>query len=230
MRRLVLFDIDGTLISDRGAAREAFADALAVVFGYSGDLAPYDFSGRTDPQITFMVLRDAGYPDEHIARKLDRLWDAYLERLERTASRPNQVRVLAGIPDLLDKLAARDDVLLALLTGNIERGARIKLGAASLNDWFTFGAFGSDSAHREELPPIAVERAFAQTGRRFAPSDVVIVGDSIYDVRCGVPHGATTVAVASGKTPLATLRAENPTHCFADASDVEAVLDAIVGS
>lgn len=229
MRRLVLFDIDGTLITDGGAAREAFAVALAAVFGYEGDLSRYDFSGRTDPQITFMVLRDAGVPDATIEAGFPKLWDAYLTGLARNAARDGQVRVLPGITPLLERLRAHSGVLLGLLTGNIEPGARIKLGGAALNDLFPFGAFGSDSMHRHELPPIAVERAFAITGRRFEGADVVIIGDSIYDVRCGVPHDATTIAIASGKTPLETLVAENPTHSFADATDGDALLRAIVG-
>lgn len=227
--RLVLFDIDGTLITDRGAAREAFADALGAVFGYEGDLGRYDFSGRTDPQITFMVLRDAGFPDATIEAELPRLWEVYLDGLARNTARPDQVRVLAGIPELLERLREHDGVTLALLTGNIERGARLKLGGAALNGWFPFGAFGSDSMHREELPPIAVQRALEVCGKRFTGAEVVIIGDSIYDVRCGVPHDATTIAVASGKTSLERLVAENPTHSFEDARDTDRMLRAILG-
>src|SRR6185369_2204660 len=105
-------------------------------------------------------------------------------------------------------LASRTDVMLALLTGNVEQGARLKLGAAGLNHYFPFGAFGSDSGKREELPPIAVERAQRMNGHRFLKRDVVIIGDSIYDVRCGVPHEATTIAIASGKTAAEKLRSE----------------------
>ena len=94
--RLVLFDIDGTLITDRGAARDAFADALASVYGYRGELSRYDFSGRTDPQIARMVLRDAGWPAEDVDARLPELWDAYLAGLARNAT-PERVRTLPGI-------------------------------------------------------------------------------------------------------------------------------------
>jgi len=228
-RRLVLFDIDGTLISDGGAARAAFADALRTVFHYDGDLRRYDFSGRTDPQITTMVLRDAGWSDEAIAVKLEELWPVYLAGLARTAT-AERVRALPGIPTLVSALHEHRDVTLALLTGNIERGARLKLTPPALNDFFPFGAFGSDSAKREELPPIAVERASQVDGHRFSGADVVIIGDSIYDVRCGVPHNAMTIAIASGKTPAETLRAENPTHFFKSAEDTGALLEAILSS
>ncbi len=223
--KLVLFDIDGTLITDGGAARSAYRAALARVYGYEGDLTRYDFSGRTDPQIASMVLRDFGLSGDDIYSHIDELWDSYLAGLAENAT-ADRVRELPGIRELLDALAAHDDILLGLLTGNIERGARIKLAAPDLNRYFSFGAFGSDSADREALPPIAVERASRLDGHRFAGRDVVIIGDSIYDVRCGVPHDATTIAIASGKTSAERLRAENPHHFFDSAEELGAILNA----
>jgi phosphoglycolate phosphatase-like HAD superfamily hydrolase len=225
--RLVLFDIDGTLVSDGGAAREAFGSALEAVCGYRGDLRRYDFSGRTDPQITHMVLGDFGLAESEIDAVMPRLLAQYVEALDHSA--PGRVRELPGVRVLLDALAADARVVLGLLTGNVERGARVKLGNAGLNDYFPFGAFGSDSPRREELPPIAVERASRVAGRRFAGRDVVIIGDSIYDVRCGVPHSATTIAIASGKTAAETLLAENPDHFFQSAEEHEELLAAIIG-
>jgi phosphoglycolate phosphatase len=226
--KLILFDIDGTLLTDRGASREAFGGALEAVYGYDGDLSRYDFSGRTDPQIAHMVLRDAGHTPELIDAHMPRLWEIYLAALERNAT-PGRVQTMPGIPALVDALRERDDVVLALLTGNIEPGARLKLGGANLNHYFPFGAFGSDSADRTQLPPVAVQRASERLGMHFDGSDVVIIGDSIYDVRCGVPYQATTIAVASGKTPAETLRAENPTHFFESVEDLGAVVDAMLG-
>jgi phosphoglycolate phosphatase len=227
-RRLVLFDIDGTLITDRGAAREAYDTAIREVYGYSGDLHRYDFSGRTDPQITHMVLSAAGVSDDDIEASLPRLWEIYLANLERTAT-PERVQTLPGIADLMYELSGRSGVMLALLTGNIEAGARLKLAAAGLNCYFPFGAFGSDSPRREELPPIAVERASAFDRQHFSGRDVVIIGDSIYDIRCGTPHGATTIAIASGKTAAETLLAEKPHHFFSSAADRDGLLAAILG-
>jgi phosphoglycolate phosphatase len=227
--RLVLFDIDGTLIADGGASRAAYRNALRAVYGYDGDLARYDFSGRTDPQITYMVLRDAGLSDDSISERMPHLWERYLTGLAEKAT-PERVRVLPGILPLLEALAGRGDVMLALLTGNIEPGARLKLGAPGLNEYFPFGAFGSDSANREELPPIAVQRAAAAGHRRLEGRDIVIIGDSIYDVRCGVPYDATTIAIASGKTPAQSLRAENPHHFFESAEDLASMVSAILGT
>ncbi len=226
--KLVLFDIDGTLLTDRGASRDAFRDALEAVYGYDGDLSRYDFSGRTDPQIAHMVLRDAGHDAEGVEAHMPRLWERYLAGLERNTT-PGRVQTMPGIPTLVEALREHDGVILALLTGNIEPGARLKLGGANLNGYFPFGAFGSDSADRTQLPPIAVRRASDLLDRHFHGSDVVIIGDSIYDVRCGVPYQATTIAVASGKTPAETLRAENPTHFFDSVEDLGAVMDAILG-
>ncbi|HEU4521220.1 MAG TPA: HAD family hydrolase [Thermoanaerobaculia bacterium] len=227
-RRLVLFDIDGTLITDGGAARDAFSEALRAVYGYRGDVNRYDFSGRTDPQITRMVLGDEGFSDEAIDEGLSDLWREYLAGLRRNATAA-RVRALPGIEALLQALAPMTHMTIALLTGNIEPGARVKLTPPGLNEYFAFGAFGSDSGDREKLPPIAVERASRIDGYRFEGEDVVIIGDSIYDVRCGAPYGATTIAVASGKTPAGILRAENPRHFFESAEDFEGLMAAIAG-
>ena len=206
MRKLVLFDIDGTLISDGGASREAFAAALLDVFDYRGELRRYDFSGRTDPQIAHMVLRDDGWNEREIDARMPRLWEKYIAGLEQHERA--RVRELPGVRAVLDALRDDPRVTLGLLTGNIERGARLKLSGPAFNEYFPFGAFGSD--------------------HRFRGREVVIIGDSIYDVRCGAPHSATTIAIASGKTSAEALKAENPHHFFASAEDqglLQAILD-----
>jgi phosphoglycolate phosphatase len=217
VRRLVLFDIDGTLISDGGASRDAFAAAMLEIYGFRGELRRYDFSGRTDPQIAHMVLRDAGWSEHDIDARIATLWDRYVDGLK--SHERSRVRELPGVRALLDVLRSDARVTLGLLTGNIEAGARLKLSGPALNDYFPFGAFGSDSPRRDELPPIAIDRAEKFASHRFRGRDVVIIGDSIYDVRCGAPHSATTIAIASGKTPAEKLKAENPDHFFASAED-----------
>ena len=229
MPKLVLFDIDGTLIRDGGASREAYAIALKETYGYQSDLVRYDFSGKTDPQITWMVLGDAGYDDRAIEKGLPELWRIYLQELEGRAV-TGRVRVLPGIKALLAALEARTDITLALLTGNIEPGARLKLAPAELNRYFKVGAFGSDSIERNALAPIALERVNREHGKVFTLADVVIIGDSIFDVRCGQPHGARTIAVASGRTPGDLLQLECPDAFFTSLEDTWAVIDAIVQS
>lgn len=227
-RRLVLFDVDGTLIRDDGAAREAYGKALREVYEFPGTLHKYDFSGRTDPQITWEVLSHSGYDETRIRNGMERLWAAYLEELKRLVN-ATRVRLLPGVVDLLETLSQNQDVTLGLLTGNIEQGARIKLSPHDLNRFFSFGAFGSDAGEREKLPPIAVERAGRLHGHTFDRRDVVVIGDSIYDIRCGVPHQATTIAVATGITPAEKLRGENPDHFFESLEPNAALLAAIQG-
>ncbi|MDX1583899.1 MAG: haloacid dehalogenase-like hydrolase [Thermoanaerobaculia bacterium] len=225
--KLVLFDIDGTLIRDNGAARDAFAEALREVYGQCPELDRFDFSGRTDPEITWMVLEETGLDDEEIEEGLHRLWDAYLHGLRARVSQET-VRIMPGIEALLEALAGiRRSVTLGLLTGNIEPGARAKLSPFDLNRYFSFGAFGSDSRHRVELPPLALSRAREQVGRQFELEDLVVIGDSIFDVRCTTPHGARSIAVATGVTPADTLRAERPDHFFDTLEDTERVVQAI---
>ena len=117
---------------------------------------------------------------------------------------------------------------LALLTGNHERGARVKLAPVGFNDFFLFGAFGSDNADRYELPSIAVSRAREHTGRDFEGKEVVIVGDSIHDVRCGRTINVKSVAVASGLTPTERLAREDPDFLFESFGDTQRVAEAIL--
>lgn len=224
--KLVLFDIDGTLIRDDGAARDAFADGLRDVYGQEPDLDQFDFSGRTDPEITWMVLEGSGLDDEEIESGLEALWTAYLEGLRRRVDR-ERVRVMPGIEPLLLALEGNPEVVLGLLTGNIEPGARAKLSPFDLNRFFDFGAFGSDSRFRIELPPVALERARQRVGHPFEMSDLVLIGDSVHDVRCSAPHGARSIAVATGVTPTELLRAEEPDHFFETLEDTERVVQVI---
>jgi len=126
------------------------------------------------------------------------------------------MRLLPGVGELLEALAARDDVALGLLTGNWERGARIKLSRHDLNRYFAFGSFGDGRLDREELPPVAWERAHATIGRRFAPHETLIVGDALPDISCAHAHGVRCLAVASGWTAAERLAAAGADWVLAD--------------
>ncbi|MGE5276174.1 MAG: HAD family hydrolase [Acidobacteriota bacterium] len=230
--RLVLFDIDGTLLSAGRAARDSVLAALARVYGWRADPdAPkrgkYDFSGKTDPQIVRELVIEAVGP-ALCEQNLEQALASYLEELRQRLS-PESVVPKPGIPELLRNLAADPRVTLALLTGNVEAGARLKLEPPGFNGYFPFGAFGSDSADRYELPPLAVERARRRSGRQFLGKSVVIIGDSVHDVACGRPLGVRTVAVATGPTPAERLAAERPDALLPDFSDLEAAMEAILG-
>ncbi|HUG39613.1 MAG TPA: HAD family hydrolase [Longimicrobiales bacterium] len=200
MRKLVLFDIDGTLLSTRGAASRAFRRALLDTYGETGPIETYDFHGRTDPQIARELLRIAGLGDAAIDAGLTGLWRSYLRELAEELARPGaRVDVLPGVPPLLDALHASGEHLVALLTGNIEEGARLKLSAADLWHRFDFGAYGSDHERRDRLPAVAVRRARYRSGIHFRGRDVVIIGDTPFDVTCGRSLGVWAVAVATGK-------------------------------
>src|SRR5215471_10150162 len=230
-RRLVLFDIDGTLLSAGRVARDAILRSLKTSFDWAytpdhEDRGKFDFSGKTDPQIVReLVLEDIGR--DRFESGLARALDVYLAELERQLL-PGTVVPKPGIAALLERLAADPRVTLGLLTGNLERGARLKLAPPDFNRYFPFGAFGSDSADRYQLPPIAVERAHAHSGRRFEGKSVVIVGDSVHDVACGRSLGVRAVAVATGITSVERLAAERPDAIFENFGDTERAFSAIV--
>jgi phosphoglycolate phosphatase len=225
--RLILFDIDGTLLSAGRAARESILAALRAALGWDGTADGNDFSGKTDPQILRELVEESVGADRFQAT-LAQVLDRYVEEL-RSRLRPEGVVPKPGVPELLERLAREPNVVLGLLTGNIERGARLKLGPPDFNRFFPFGAFGDDSADRYCLPSIAVARARERTGRDFAGESVVIIGDSVHDVGCGRPLGARTIAVATGPTSAEALAAERPHALFPDFSDVPAAAEAILG-
>ncbi len=225
--RLILFDIDGTLLSAGRAARDSILAALDSVLGWKGSADGNDFSGKTDPQILRELVEETVGPDRFDAT-LPRVLDRYVGELSKRL-RPEAVVPKPGIPELLERLAREPRVVLGLLTGNIERGARLKLQPPGFNRYFPFGAFGDDSADRYCLPSVAVARAREHTGRDFPPASVVVIGDSVHDVGCGRALGARTIAVATGPTPPEKLEAERPTAFFSDFSDVEAATGAILG-
>jgi phosphoglycolate phosphatase-like HAD superfamily hydrolase len=228
--RLFLFDVDGTLVTARGAGRAALTRALEVTYGTAGAVDAYDFRGRTDTSIVWGLMRGAGLADGVIARGLDACWAAYVEELARVIGDGSRVQVLPGIADLVRTLAARDDALVGLLTGNIEAGARVKLGPTGLWPLFRVGAFGSDHVDRRRLPAIACARARAVAGRDFPFERVTIIGDTPLDVDCARACGAVAVAVATGFHPYPELAACAPDHLFEDFADVAATVAALVGT
>ncbi|MEX2582402.1 MAG: HAD hydrolase-like protein [Gemmatimonadota bacterium] len=228
MSRLVLFDIDGTILSSNRAAPRAFRRALKEVFGTSGPTSGYSFAGRTDPQIARDLLRMAGLEQLDVERGLDRLWTRYLELLEQEFRSTTAV-LYPGVHALLDRFdAASEEPILGLLTGNVREGARLKLASVGIEfDRFRVGAFGSDHHDRSELPAIAVERAEAAVGHRFEGKSIVIIGDTPSDISCGEHLGVRTIAVATGSFSAEELARCRPDHLFEDLSNTGAVWEAI---
>ncbi len=213
--RLLLFDIDGTLLHCGPQTRELFEVALRDTFGTAGDIDAYNFGGRTDRQIVYDLMTGAGFTHAEVAARMPRMCDAYLPRLEAVLDRARMC-LLPGVLELLETLAPRPDVALALLTGNWEPGARTKLSRFDLNRFFPIGAYGSDAVHRSALPPIALERAQRHLGRTIRPSEALVIGDTIYDIACARDHDIPVLAVATGHTPAGALAAAGATWVVSD--------------
>jgi len=225
--RLVLFDVDGTLLSSGRRGLAAFSEALRRTFGTEGEIASYRFEGKLDPVIVADLMRGAGVPDEVVAERRPAALSLYLELLEEAlAAEPPALK--PGVADLVARVSASPSVVAALLTGNVRRGAEIKLSAAGLWPRFRFGVYGDEASRRVDLGPIALARALELTGRAFSPAETVVVGDARADVECGRALGARVVAVATGRTSAEELRAAGADTVFPDFADVPSACEAIL--
>lgn len=229
--KLVLFDIDGTILLTDGAGKRAIHRALIEVFGETG---PEDhlFGGKTDPQIVRELMRLVGHGDDHIDDRMTDLLARYVIYLqEELRVGADGVRVMPGVCELLDVLDARRDVIVGLLTGNLEEGARAKLRSAGIDpDRFKLGAYGSDHEQRGELPAVAQRRAKEQFGIEITGPDVVVIGDTPADIHCGRSVGARAIAVATGHYTMSELEAHSPAALFADLSSTTDVVRAILAA
>jgi phosphoglycolate phosphatase-like HAD superfamily hydrolase len=227
--KVVLFDIDGTILSTDGAGRRAVHQALEDVFGHSVPEG-HEFDGKTDPQIVRELLELGGLPVHQLTERLPHVLGRYVELLRAELGTDDHAdKVYPGIRPLLDELEARDDVLLGLLTGNVRDGAMTKLTAVGIApERFKVGAFGSDHADRPELPAIARTRAEQLLGSPVSGRDVVVIGDTPADMGCGRAIGARAIGVATGRYSIDALRACSAAAVFADLSDTQAVMRAIM--
>lgn len=229
--RLVLFDIDGTLLSSQGIGRTAMRRALGSIFGSPGNPA-YRYDGKTDRQIVRDVMRLEGHSDEYIDSQMEKVMEVYLEGLRENAkSGKFNVQPLEGVVELLDALEPREDVVLGLLTGNVEPGARTKLIAAGINpDRFRVNAFGSDHEDRPELPAIAQRRASEKLGLDIDGGRMVVIGDTPADIACGRSLGAKAIGVASGHYTVEQLQEHDPYAVFPSLANTQQLLESIVNA
>lgn len=226
--RLVLWDIDGTLVDSGGLGRDAFLDAFERVTGSEArELVP--FAGRTDPEIALDLLRMSGIEDgEHLLGDFEReLAAAMSERADLVRERG---RPLPGVPETLARLHGEPDVLQSLLTGNIEPNAEVKLAAFGLHRLLDMeiGAYGSDNIRRGELVAVARRKALELRGAAFEPREVVLVGDTPLDVAAAIEGGARAVGVATGPYEMDELRHAGADAVLADLRDTRAVLEALL--
>ena len=226
--KLVLLDIDGTILWTDGAGRRAIHDALREVFGGIGP-AGYWFDGKTDRQIVRDLMRLEGHADAVIDERMERLLERYVVNLRRELRDPaHPPRLLPGVNELLDAVERHPRMRLGLLTGNLVAGAAAKLESVGIDPArFEVGAYGSDEEHRPSLPAVALRRARETLGLELEGASLVIIGDTPADVECGRAVGARALAVATGRYSVEELRKHDPAAVFEDLTDTAAVMEAI---
>jgi phosphoglycolate phosphatase-like HAD superfamily hydrolase len=226
--RVFLFDVDGTLVSARGAGRRALGVALETTFGLTGPIETYDFRGKTDLGIIRDLMRAAGVAESEIQALTPACLLAYVEALAEAVGDGGRVETLPGVAALVRALGARADALVGLLTGNIEAGARLKLAPTGLWPYFRVGAYGSDDPDRTRLPAVAAARVERLIGAPLAFRQMTIIGDTPLDVECARACGAVSVAVATGQHAFEELAACRPDLIFPDFADVPTALARLV--
>lgn len=220
--KLLLFDIDGTILLTDGAGTRAANRAFEKIHGLGDAMKGIEAAGKTDP----LILREMyanGLSRDYTDEEAGELFREYVLFLEEEVENC-RIEIMPGIPYLLENLSSRKDVVLGLATGNIERGARIKLRKSGLDGHFTVGGFGSDSGSREALIRVAIERAKNRLRDSQGFEKVYVIGDTPHDVIHGRAAGAVTVAVATGRYSLAELREHGPDYLFEHLADYENVI------
>ena len=222
MRRVAFFDIDGTLMTG-GPAKNAFCGAMIDTFGTVGNVEEVSFGGKTDPQIARELLVGIDYSVDLIEERFPSLWHSYTERLaDELTQCPMQV--LPGVHELLNILKRMDDIGVGLLTGNIARGAQLKLDSAGLTEHFVLGSYGSDHEEREHLSRIALQRARDMWNPALCPENTVVIGDTPRDVDCGLAIGARTLAVATGSISSSQLAIAGANRVVIDLTDTDEIV------
>jgi phosphoglycolate phosphatase-like HAD superfamily hydrolase len=220
-KRLLLFDIDGTLIHSGGAGVQALKSAFKERFDIDDDLHGIEIAGMTDSGIVVSILNKHKIPatSENVSGFLD----SYVHFLSLELPR-RKGKLLPGVLELLERLKSRPHLVLALLTGNVSRGARLKLEHYGVWHFFEFGAFADDHRDRNRLGPFARARANEKHGREFSASEIDVIGDTPRDIACGKALGARTVAVATGTCSRDQLAEHQPDFLIDDLSNVEHVI------
>jgi phosphoglycolate phosphatase-like HAD superfamily hydrolase len=222
--KLLLFDIDGTLLMGRGIPRKVFLNVIQRRFPDFPSDQKVRFSGMTDPQIVHDLLSFNGYSYLLTDRLVQEIIDEFIIDLPHQMNRANPPQLLPGVRELLEYCDTHPACFLGLVTGNVMQGARIKLDAVDIYHYFAVGAFGSDHRDRNQLPPIALERAAHYFNRNFSKGQVWIIGDSVKDVQCARANQLNCLAVSTGFTSEKELMEEKPDYLLPDLTDLRHVL------
>jgi phosphoglycolate phosphatase len=215
---LILFDIDGTLVMTQGAGRAATSLAMRDVFGTDAGLDTHHFGGKTDWRTLHELLAERAYSPDELRGFIPAYQTAIGGHLERIIGN-YAVTPCVGTHDLITELRQRNAPTLGILTGNVSTTAPVKLRAGGFDPaWFPVGAFGNEALERDDLPALALERAEKLTGRKIAPEQVVIIGDTPWDISCARALGAVAVGVLTGFTSREVLAATNPDYLLDDLS------------
>lgn len=229
--RVLLFDVDGTLLTtiDRSRYRAQVAQALINIFGTAGKLLEISFSGKTDLHIVGEALEDTGITIEQIWEMFPKIESEFMAVIENLSKSGPVFRRCPAVEDLLIQLQNDSRYVISLLTGNIEKLAWEKLSQVSLQAYFNrSGAFGSDSEDRLQLPAIACQRISNLLGvESLLPEQFIIIGDTPRDIACARHFGAKVLAVATGNTKLEDLANAQPDLLFETLSDTDKVLSAL---
>ena len=230
--RVLLWDLDGTLVHGKryGVFKDYTVPMLETVFGTAGSLRGMIVSGMTDLQIVEESLRGTGITREHISARKDELRRCYMEEMKRATGNGNQIiEAMPGAREVLQRVEENPRYLSALLTGNIEPAAYLKLEISGLSEFFRLpGAFGDDSFDRRDLPAIAVQRINEHLGANLQPKQFIVIGDTPNDIACARHFGARVVAVATGRVHSADeLRTCEPDALLPDLLDAELVMETL---
>jgi phosphoglycolate phosphatase len=220
-KRLLLFDIDGTLVNTLGAGTDALKIIIADRWRKQDDLSSIEIAGKTDANIVADILKK--YDVDPTAANVETFLDEYVSHLARLLPTLSG-RILPGIAEILSRMKSNPNRVLALLTGNIKRGAQLKLQRYGLWDYFEFGAFADDHHDRNQLGAFARTRAQEKHGHEFDAAQVDVIGDTGHDINCGKAFGGRTIAVATGTWSRAKLSALNPDFLFDDLGNVNEVI------
>ncbi|GAB4365410.1 MAG: HAD hydrolase-like protein [Calditrichia bacterium] len=223
-RKLILFDIDGTLISTRGVAAVLMAEAVSQVLHKPIQWTYLDFVGNTDRNILLSLLRRNSGVGAPLEEMVQEALEVYLARLEGAMKTSGVARILPGVKKLLRELSADHSFALGLLTGNVRRGAQYKLRPLKLESYFPIGAFGDDALKRDDLPPFAIQRAEKYYRCFFEREDTWIIGDSLNDIKCARNNHLRSLAVATGRMSTGELEQGHPTALLPDLADTKKVI------